>query len=223
METKDFLVLKPTEEKVFNLLQKNKQLSVSEISRILNIARTSIYNSLDTLMKKNIIIKDEFFYSLCSNSYSKHDFKQDNPLVAINKFFEELLNLKKGEIIYSIETDEEIKSIFNNRNTFLNWQKKISEKSIILKGVGSLRALHHFRQTLSNKENEVIKTRSGSARFFNQPLLGSCTIVTFKDSVVFLSRSKRFFYRIDNQYIAFFLKDIIGRIYTGLEYKATHK
>lgn len=223
MKKRDLLILKPTEERIFELLQKNKQLSVSEISRILNIARTSIYNSIGTLIKKNIIIKDDFFYSLCSNSYSKHDFKQDNPLVAINKFFEELLNLKKGEIIYSIETDEEIKSLFNNRNNFLNWQKKISEKAIILKGVGSLNALQYFKQTLSNNENEVIKTRSGSARFFDEPLLGSCTLVMVKDSVVFLSRAKKFFYRIDNQYIACFLKEIIDRIYTELEYRTTHK
>ena len=223
MRKRDFLVLKPTEERIFGLLQKSKQLSVSEISKKLNIARTSIYNSLGSLIKKNIIIKDNFLYSLRDNSYSKHEFIQNNPLIAIDSFFDELLSLKKGDIIYSIETDEEIKFLFNNRNSFLNWQKKISAKEVILKGIGSLSALQYFKQALSNDENSVIKTRSGSARFIDEPLSGSCTLVIIKDSVVFLSRSKRFFNRIDNHYIAGFLKDVVDRIYTELDYRTIHK
>ncbi len=223
MKKREFLVLKPTEEKIFYLLQKNGCLSVSEISNMLNIARTSIYNSLGTLIEKKIIIKNNFQYSLYNKSYSKHEFKQNNPLIAINDFFNELLNLKKSDIIYSVETDEEIKYLFNSKNNFLNWQKKITEKAIVLKGIGSLSALQYFKQALSNDENDVVRTRSGSARFFNEPLLGNCTLVIVKNSVVFLSRTKKFFFRIDNQYIANFLKEIVDKIYTDLEYKKVYR
>ncbi|MFA5934349.1 MAG: HTH domain-containing protein [Candidatus Paceibacterota bacterium] len=223
MKVRDFLVLKPTEEKIFNLLQKNRFLSVSEISKKLNIARTSIYNSLNTLNRKKITIKDGFLYSLCDNKYIKCEFKQNDSLSQINNFFEELLNLKKGEVIYSIETDEEIKSLFNDRINFLNWQKKISNKGIILKGIGSLKALHYFKLALSNNENNAIKDRSGSARFLNEPLSGNCTLIVFKESTVFLSRAKKFFYRIDNSFIANFLKVVIDRIYLDSKYEKSFR
>ena len=40
-----------------------------------------------------------------------------------------------------------------------------------------------------------IKSRSGSARFTDKPLEGYCNIILFRDSIIFASRVKDYFFR----------------------------
>ncbi|MEI7513463.1 MAG: hypothetical protein WCJ74_02480 [bacterium] len=207
----EFLILDKTEGLIVNTLsQKGEGLSVSKISESIKLARTSIYNSLDRLMENNVIKKRGFLYFLQDGKMKKYEPAMTDPIRAIADCMNEIALLKKGEVVYSIESDNEIGELFKNRQDLLNWHKKVVKRGIIFKGIGSGQALNSFRLRLGESLSELINQRSGSARFTDSPLHGHCTIVVFENSAVFFSRSKKYFHRIDDEYVSRFIKTIIG-------------
>ena len=219
MKSKAFIVLKPTEERIVTLLQKYNTLSISEMSKKIAIARTSIYNSLSSLCRKDIVVKNNFLYSLKDGELRKLDITKENSSEKIDKLLNELCNLKRGEIIYSIESDAEIRELFNNKSDFMRWQKKLVNRGIVLKGIGSINALNYFKNRINTDDRIIIKKRSGSARFFGESLDGYCSLVVFRETIVFMSKVKKYFYRIDNYFVSQFFRDIINRVYQNQEYK----
>lgn len=213
-----YLVLTPTEEKVVRFLKmQKKKASISKISKGVKLARTSIYNASDSLVKKKIIVKERFEYSLSSSNIAKsqeYDVKRK-----IENLLREMLLLKKGEIIYSIESDEEIEYLLKIEAGLPNWQKIVADKGIVLKGIGSSKALSLFRNFQEKESSKEIKRRSGSARFMIEALNGPCTLVSFKNSVIFFSRKNEYFYRIDDSSITHFMQTIIETLYLNLQYK----
>lgn len=132
---------------------------------------------------------------------------------------EELLTLKKGEIIYSIESDEEIRELLGNREELMRWQKTIAKKKIVLKGIGTNNALRTLRAMASTELMKHISKRSGAARFTDENIKGICVLVSFRDSVVFFSRKRSFFYRIDDSEVSKFVQSVIDLLYGYLEYR----
>jgi len=160
-----------------------------------------------------------FKYMVLDNEIVKHNSEKPNTDLLILNCLDEITGLKKGEIVYSIESDNEINELFKNKKEFVNWQKKIIKNEIILKGIGSKMALKKFRQNLSPEIINDISLRSGSARFTNSQLDGYCNIIVFRDSVVFMSRIKKYFFRIDDRNVSFFMKSLIGVFDDLLDYR----
>lgn len=216
---KEYLVLTQTENLVIETLTKQPDgLSISEISVEVNLARTSIYSAIDSLLQKHLVIKNDFIYALQGQLQRKTLW--DIPASEqIQKLMEELLELKKGEIIYSVESDEEIKELFKTPKELMIWQKAIAKKKIVLKGVGAKNAVHILRTMASAELLEHIGKRSGAARITSEEIRAACTLVSFRGSVVFFSRKRGFFYRIDNAEVAKFTQSIIDLLYNHLEYQ----
>ena len=217
---KEFLVLDSTEESIVVLLLKeNKSLSVSDISKGINLARTSIYNALNKMLQKQIVKKNGFRYSISDKKINKHTTQKTSTAQSIKECLNEITRLKKGEIVYSIESDGEINELFKDKRDFIDWQKKVSQRGIVFKGIGSKIALQKFRINLNEEMIKNIKSRSGSARFTDKPLEGYCNIILFRDSIIFASRVKDYFFRIDDNNISDFMKNIVYLFDDLLEYK----
>lgn len=214
-----YLILTPTEERVVRFLASQKHgASVSGISQALNLARTSIYRAVDSLAQKKTITREGFIYALINKRWRLYNPEDAEAKRQINKLLQEILCLRRGEILYSIESEEEIKELFEKKAGLLAWQRAVAEKGIVLKGIGTKRALSVI-QSLSNQAiKETLKKRSGSARFTETHFAGSCTLVSFRNSVIFFSRTKNFFYRIDDAHVAKFTQSIVDLLYNFLEY-----
>ncbi len=218
LKSSEYLVLTSTEEKIVFLLEsQHKKMSISEISKEVQLARSSIYRSIRSLINKEVVIKEQFKYFLTLDGLvqsKKYVFKEK-----IEDLLKEMLSLKKGEIIYSIESDEEIEYLFKKEKGLLNWQKNIADKGIVLKGIGSIRALSFFRSIQSKNLNAQIKRRSGSARFIVETLSGPCILVSFRSSIIFFSRKNKYFYRIDDINVSRFIQIVIETLYLNLQYE----
>ena len=214
------MVLKPTEEKVVRFLAPRKRgASISEISRGVDLARTSIYDAAESLIGKKLLTKDGFDYDLADRKLRKHKDSRSEAKGQISVLLKEMLELERGDIIYSIESDEEIEYLLREEKGLLKWQGAVAEKGIVLKGVGSPRALSLFRSIMDEKLSREIKKRSGSARFTAEGIPGPCILVSFKNSIVFFSRKRNFFYRIDDTYVARFTQNVMESLYLQLQYR----
>lgn len=217
---KSYLILTPTEGRIVELLsQELGGLSVSVLAERLKLARTSVYSALDKLIIKRLVTRKWFVYTLTDSGLQSRPMRSNNPQMSIEMFTKELLGSKKGEVIYSVESEEELKELFKSRKEFLDWQRAAIKKGIVLKGIGTARALDTFRALLDEQIKGIIKKRSGAARFTEQNLRGACSLIVFRDSVVFMSRSKNLFYRIVDHEVAIFTQDILELLYGFLEYK----
>lgn len=215
----EYVVLSPTEELIIKELSHSKFASISDLSKKIGLARTSIYNGIHKLIKKEIVSRVDYNYFMTNRSLKKKQEKRQSDILNIENLMDQILNLKSGEIIYSIESDEEIVELFKDNYKLLEWQKSITDKGIVLKGIGSKQALTHFRSKLNSKLRQEIQKRSGSARFTDDKIPGYCTVISFRNTVVFMSRKKRFFYKIESDYVSNFLQFIIDTLYSSLEYK----
>lgn len=217
---KDYIVLAPTEEKIITLLSyKEEGLSISELSKNTKLARTSIYNSINSLIKKKLVIKKEFIYKLIDLNLTKIKSEKADPQKQIMNLMAEILKLNHGDTVHSIESEEEIKKIFESKKEFLEWQKIAVKKEIIFKGIGTKQSLKIFQSMIEGNLKEEIKKRSGSARFTNNEIKGPCTLISFKNTVVFFSRTKNFYHRVDDHTVAKFTQSIIDILYGDLEYQ----
>ncbi len=212
-----YIVLTPTEDLVIReLSQCSNGLSISALSRTIGLARTSIYSAIRALLKKRLISRDGFRYSLQKPLLAKRlPTAQDQ----IHALMEEILTLTRGEIIRSIESDDEIRELFRDPREFSRWQKTAAEHGIVFKGIGTKSAVR-LLQTMSPAEAlHHISKRSGSARVTNEEIPAACVVVSFRDSTIFFSRKRLFFYRIDNPDVARFSQGIIDMLYNYLEYQ----
>ena len=216
---REYLVLTPTEGLVVRALRKDGDtLSISAISKSIKLARTSIYNATHLLIQKHLVRKNGFKYSLREHLGEK-TFKDPFPSDKIRLLMKELLLLKKDEIIYSVESDEEIRALFNNSKELLAWQKTVVKRGIVLKGIGTKNALKIFQSMASEELMKRVGERSGAARFTSEHIPAACTLVSFRSSVVFFSRKQNFFYRIDNPEVSKFVQSVIDLLYNHLEYR----
>ena len=214
-----YLAVTPTEEKVLRyLLSAEKQASISEIARAVNLTRTSIYNAITSLKAKGLIAQQGFLYSIVSSQLQKYSKKSTAPREQIKALLSEVLTLQRGEVVYSVESDEEIQWLLKNEQGLPEWQKAIAKKGVVLKSIGSTGMLKVFQSIISKELGAHIKQRSGAARFTGEPLLGTCTLVAFRDSVIFFSRKKAFFFRIDNPDAAILIKSSLELLYAQLRY-----
>ncbi len=214
-----YIVFSKTQEKIVNFLYLKKDgASISEIAKGIKLARTSVYNSLEDLIKRKLISSSGFNYMLTNNLISKKvfDLNFDHQ---INLLMKEMLSLKKGEIIYSIESQEEIEELFTDKKWLKEWQRSIVEKGIVLKGISDKKALQVFRDKLDENLKHDLRKRGGSARFTDENIKGPCALVSFRDSVIYYSRNKEIFYRIDNKYVASFTQSILDSYYNNLNYE----
>lgn len=219
-QSHNYLVLTSTEDRVLRFLTSQQHgASISNISQAISLARTSIYNSVRSLIKKNLVIKEGYAYMTTSDKWQPYVDNIKTPKEHIKALTREMLGLKQGEIIYSIESDEEIRELFKSRKELLFWQNAVAEKGIVLKGVGTKKALSFFQSMLDSSLHKAIMKRSGSPRLTGDTIQGPCVLVSFQTSVIFFSRSKNFFYRIDNAYVAHFSQSVIDLLYNALEHQ----
>lgn len=214
-----YVVLTPTEERIVRFLtEQQKEASITDLSRGVSLARTSIYNATRSLIKKQLLKKDGFTYRLRVTLEPSENQKSEVS-EQIQAALEEILHLSRGEIVYSIESDEEISELLTSESGLPNWQKQIADRKIVLKGVGSTQALSMLRSGFDDKLKENIRRRSGSARFLRDELKGPGVLLTFKHSVIFFSRKRKYFYRIDDAFVARFIQNIIDILYLSLEHQ----
>lgn len=215
-EITPYLVFSKTQAKIVSYLnEKDGGSSISEISKNIKLARTSIYSSIEELVKNSVLVKEKYIYSLVGH------FKLDKKLdfdVQIRSLMKEILSLKKGEIVYSIESKEEIRELFQDKKWLQKWQETVAQKEIVLKGIGDISSLEEFLTNLDESIKTKIEKRSGSARFSKENIKGPCVLVSYLETTVFYSRKKKFFYRIDNKYIAIFIQSILESYYNQSEY-----
>ncbi len=202
-----------TEQKILEILSTQKEMSISQLALKIKISRTSIYSALKKLLTKKLIVKDGYNYGLNKNITPSPLSVYTDSNILIEKLMKELLTLKKGEIIYSIEADSEIKTLVKDKNWFLKWQNTIVKNGIILKGVGSNNGLLLLKNILNEKEKSKIKERSGSARFIPTEINTHINLVVFRNSTVLFSRKLNIFQRIDNKNISDTFRIIIDSLY----------
>lgn len=216
---KQYIPLGDTEAAVVNILLKVNGASISCLSEKIGLARTSIYNAVRKLTNKGMVAKKDFLYFLSDRNIEKHTTQKQTPLSDIDNLMKEISNLRGGEIVYSVESDEEIRELFTHKNDLLQWQKKVARNRIVLKGIGSMVGLQYFQSMIDREMVKEIKQRSGSGRFSETPISGYCTIISFRQSVIFLSRKKQYYYRVDNEHVAAVVQKIIDLLYGYLEFK----
>jgi DNA-binding Lrp family transcriptional regulator len=202
-----------TEQKILEILSTQKEVSISQLALRIKISRTSIYNALKKLLTKKLIVKDNYNYGLNKNITTSPLSIYTDSNILIEKLMKELLTLKRGEIIYSIEADSEIRTLVKDRNWFLKWQNKIIKNGIVLKGVGSNNGLLLLKNILNENEKSKLKGRSGSARFIPTEINTHINLVVFRNSTVLFSRKLNIFQRIDNKNISDTFRIIIDSLY----------
>jgi len=214
-----YLVLSPTEEAVVRALTKRPALSISRLGNEIGLARTSIYAAVRSLTKKHIVIRDEFLYSLQTSLREKAVPTVPTAQDQIDALMKEMLGLDSGEIIRSIESDEEIRELFKDSDAFLHWQKIVTKRKIVLKGIGTKNALRMIQTLAPAEAIRHIRKRSGAARVTTENISGACVLISFRQSTIFFSRKRQIFYRINDAGTAHFTQSIIDMLYSHLEYQ----
>ncbi|MDO9399509.1 MAG: hypothetical protein Q7T79_02390 [bacterium] len=231
------------ESKIIEYVVDNGYGSITLFSKYLGVARASIYKLVKILSKRGILNtvkkgKRTFFemnndfnlLEIYENVYKKLEkikkirlnSKQKNFFLPkdIHSFLEIALQMKRGEIIYSIETSEDVKFLFEDKEWNLKWQEKASRKGIVLKGIGTIGGVKFFEQgKIIGTLLEILKKRSGSARILPNELNFPLSIVSFKNFTGFFSRSKDILYTIHDENIAKTIQAILDFVYEQSNYK----
>ncbi len=203
-----------TERAIVMSLGRNVQMTVSDLSKKIKIARTSVYSGLKKLMSKDLVIKKGSVYFLNKNAFPmQNEQVVVSTSMQIENLMKELLHLKAREVIYSIESDDDLALLIQDRRWFTKWQKEIARRGIVLKGIGSDVGLRLFKNLLNSNEKTILQKRSGSARFVPFEITNKPNFIVFRDSVVFFSRRLNIFERIDNQNIADLCKTILDFVF----------
>lgn len=230
-------------EMIAYLLDK-KELSISSLSHLMRLARPSIYLIADLLVKRHVIAPRKkgkrVYYGISKhfnlNSLYRTALNETNKILklspvkvsdinttptfkTLNEFLNLALRLKRGEIIYSVETPEDIAELFSGKysNWVKRWQTEVAKKGVVLKGMSNPRGLEIFNKTSKNML-DLLSKRSGSARFLND-LEVRTSIVSFGDYLCFFSRKRNDFVVIKDQNIAVTIQSILDFLYSLSEYR----
>lgn len=218
-ELNSYLVLSPTEAKALRFVGARKLgATVSDISRDVKLARTSIYNAVRSLEAKQLLKREGFRYHVLNSLTTYQEQCTQGVPKRIDDVLSEILKLKKGEVVYSIESDDEISALLECDAGLPDWQKAVADKGIVLKGIGSTEALSLFQARIGDAARHEIEKRSGAARFTDDMLEGSGVLLTFEKTLVVFSRHRDYFYRIDDSDVAQFIQSIVELLYSLLEY-----
>ncbi|MCC7004883.1 hypothetical protein IT397_03130 [Candidatus Nomurabacteria bacterium] len=225
-------------------LIKERKLSIFALSRLMKISRPSIYLIINSLLKRKVVSPINFgkrtIYGLHKNfdlgSLYKTSIYEINKIPELNKiktsdieilptfsnlneFLDLALKLTRGEVVYSIETPEDINDLFSKTSIswLKQWQSKIARKGIVLKGLSNPKGLDVFQKS-AKKLFELLSKRSGSARFLEE-LEVRMSVVSFRDYVCFFSRSKNKFFVIKDSDLSVTIQSILDFVFNLSEYK----
>lgn len=244
------LGLSNKEIRVYCNLINSKSLNISELSKATRIKRTGLYYILPSLLKKGLaqkeIIGKRFYYSAGEfDSYAEDilsagtrlkkfasENKKDNrePKIKIEvatkkeqiaKMINKTLQLKRGEIIRSIESPESIKLVANNFfGTNKYWQRSCTEKGIVLKGVGLESSLKNLLEIWQKEVLNNMTDRSVSPSFLEDSELPNfnISIVTYQDTTLIFLLQNNVAISIKNQNVSDSFKDLIDLIYSQGKY-----
>ncbi|MFA6227461.1 MAG: hypothetical protein WC631_03225 [Candidatus Paceibacterota bacterium] len=232
------------EAEIISVIYKNGHANILSLSKDIGLARPSIYSAVKDLTARRVlskkkkgkrivfVINKDFdirsLYQETSKQISESlnlpvKKNSDSGLMPyfkdLNGFLDLALKLKRGEVIYSIETPEDIDVLLKNteKEWLKHWQETVARKGIVLKGISSPTGLDIFKKSLGNL-SEILKKRSGSARFISDIKIQT-SIVSFKDYICFFNRRNKKFVVIKDETIATTMQSIIDFIYNISEYK----
>lgn len=242
------LGLSNKEIRVYCILINSESLNISELSKITGIKRTGLYYILPNLLKKGLaqknIIGKRFYYSAGEfDSYAEDilsvgarlkkfasEKKKNNnePKIEvatkkeqIAKMINKTLQLKRGEIIRSIESPKSTKLIANNFfGTNKYWQKSCTEKGIVLKGVGLKSSLKNLLEFWQEEVLKNMTDRSVSPSLLEDNELPNfnISIVAYQDTTIIFLLQNSVAISIKNQNISDSFKDLIDLIYSQGKY-----
>lgn len=242
------LGLSNKEIRVYYSLINSESLSISELSKATRIKRTGLYYVLPGLLKKGLaqkeIIGKRFYYSVGEiDSYAEDMFSAGTRLkklaseskknkevfkveVAtkkeqIAKMINKALQLKKGEIIRSIESPESVEITGNNFfGTNKYWQKLCTEKGIVLKGVGLESSLKNLLEIWQKEVLKNMTDRSASPRLLEDSKMPNfnISIVAYQDTTLILLLQNNVAISIKNQNTSDSFKDLIDLAYSQGKY-----
>lgn len=242
------LGLSDKEIRVYANLINSKPLNISELSKATGIKRTGLYYILPGLLKRGlaqkVVLGKRFYYSA-----SELDSYADNLLSAgarIKKYASKIINykkefsvevatqkeqladlinktlqLKKGEIIRSIESPQSIEIIGNNFvGTSKYWQKLCGEKGIVLKGVGMESSLKNLLDMWPKEVLKNMTNRSVSPKIINDNDLPNfkISIIAYEDTTLIFLLQNNIAISIKNQDISDSFKDLIDSVYSQGRY-----
>lgn len=230
---------------IISIIYKYGEANILSLSKDIDLARPSIYQAVDNLLIRKILEtkkkgkrivyifhKNFDICSLYSNASEQVSKALNLPVKKtsssdvmpyfsnLNDFLDLALKLKRGEVVYSIETPGDILSLFKDtkKEWLKHWQEAVAREGIVLKGISNPTGLDIFKKNLGNL-SDILKKRSGSARFISDIKI-STSIVSFKDYLCFFSRQSRKFVVIKDETIAITMQSIIDIIYNMSEYKS---
>lgn len=242
------LGLSNKEIRVYVNILNSEPLNISELSKITGVKRTGLYYILPGLFKKGlvqkIILGKRFHYS-ANDIYSyadslisagtrlkkiasetKKDKKEFQLEVAtkkeqLAKMINKTLQLKKGEIIRSIESPQSVETVGNDFvGTNKYWQRLCTEKGIVLKGVGMESSLKNLLDIWPKKVLKNMTNRSVSPKIIKDSDLPNfkISIIAYQDTTLIFLIQNNVAISIKNQEISDSFKDLIDLVYSQGRY-----
>ena len=238
------LGLSNKEIRVYANLLNSKTMNMSELSNSTGIKRTGLYYILPGLLKRGLAQKNvlgkRFYYSAgeldsCAEdllsagarlkkiaSESKRDKKEFKIEIAtkkeqIAKIINKTLQLKKGEIIRSIESSQSIEIVGKNFvGTSKYWQKLCAEKGIVLKGVGMDSSLKNLLEMWPKEVLKNMTNRSVSPKIIKDSDLPNfkISIIAYQDTTLIFLLQNEVAISIKNQDVSDSFKDLIDMVYS---------
>lgn len=242
------LGLSDKEIRVYFSLLNSKSLNISDLSKATGIKRTGLYYILPNLLKRRLIQKviegKRFYYSTSElDSYAedlltsgmrlkKFASERKKPKdeikveVAIKKeqvakIINKVLQIKKGEIIRSIESPDSVKITGNKFfGTNKYWQRLCTEKGIILKGVGMESSLKNLLEFWQRGVLKNMTDRRVSPKIISDEILPNfkISIIAYQDTTLIFLLQNNVAISIKNQNVSDSFKDLIDLVYSQGKY-----
>lgn len=242
------LGLSEKEIRIYGNLLNSENLNISELSKATGIKRTGLYYILPGLLKKGLVQKTVFgkryYYEADEiESYAekllsagtrlkKFASERKNPKDEVKvevatkkeqiaKMINKVLQLKKGEIIRSIESPKSVEIAGNNFfGTNKYWQRICTKKGIILKGVGMESSLKNLLETWQKGVLKNMTDRSASPSLLKDSELPNfnISIIAYQDTTLIFSLQNNVAVSIKNQNVSDSFKDLIDLAYSQGRY-----
>lgn len=242
------LGLSDKEISVYSNLINSKSLNVSELSKTTGIKRTGLYYILPGLLKRGLaqkeIVGKRFYYSAGEiDSYAEDmlsagarlkkfasESKKPKDEIKIEvatkkeeiaKMINKTLQIKKGEIVRSIESPDSVKITGDNFfGTNKYWQRLCTEKGIILKGVGMESSLKNLLEVWQKGVLKNMTNRNASPKIIADDILPNfkISIVVYQDTALIFLLQNNVAISIKNQIVSNSFKDLIDLVYSQGRY-----